>query len=128
MPRAGRFGGWGEDKDMTLQHLMEVCGLEGVSVPDAQATVAAAYTSDLLSDVMAHCPDGAVLITVQNHKNTVAVCTLVGSPAILIVHNREVPADMSEVAQREGVALLRTADDQFTASCKIGAAFKASAS
>jgi len=107
---------------MTLQQVMDTCGIEGVFVPDAQAAVTAAYTSDLLSDVMAHCPDGAVLITVQNHKNTVAVCTLVGAPAILVVHNREIPAEMSDVARREGVALLRTADDQFAASCKIAAA------
>ncbi len=113
---------------MTLQQLMDACGFEGVSVPDAQTAVLAAYTSDLLSDVMAHCPEGAVLITVQNHKNTVAVCTLVGAPAILVAHNREIPAEMSEVAQREGVALLRTPDDQFTASCKIGAALASSAS
>ena len=106
---------------MTLQKFIEACGLEGVVVPDAQASVTGAYTSDLLSDAMAHCPDGAVLVTVQNHKNSVAVCTLVGSPAILVVHSREIPEDMRAVAQREGVALLRTPDDQFTASCKIGA-------
>jgi len=108
---------------MTLQQLIDACGLEGVLVPDAQAAVTGAYTSDLLSDVMAHCPDGAVLITVQNHKNSVAVCTLVGSPAILVVHSRDIPEEMRSVAQREGVALLRTPDDQFTASCRLGAVF-----
>ncbi len=108
---------------MTLQQLIDACGLEGVLVPDAQASVTGAYTSDLLSDVMAHCPDGAVLITVQNHKNSVAVCTLVGSPAILVVHSRDIPEEMRSVAQREGVALLRTPDDQFTASCRLGTAF-----
>jgi len=105
---------------MQLQELIGRCGFEAVKMPDAQAEVTGAYTSDLLSDVMAHCPEGALLITVQNHKNTVAVCTLVGAPAILVVHRREIPEDMLEVAGREGVALLRTADDQFTASCKIG--------
>ena len=104
---------------MTLRQLIQACGWEAVQLPNPEAEVAAGYTSDLLSDVMAHCPDGAVLVTVQNHKNTVAVCTLVGAPAILIVHGREVPADMAEVAQREGVALLRTRDDQFASSCKI---------
>ena len=107
---------------MTLQHLIDTCGVEGVFVPDAHAAFAAAYTSDLLSDVMAHCPEESVLITVQNHKNSVAVCTLTGAVAILVVHNREIPEDMLAVARQEGVALLRTPDDQFTASCKIGAA------
>lgn len=107
---------------MTVRELIEACGLEGVLVPDALAEITGAYTSDLLSDVMAHCPDGAVLITVQNHKNTVAVCTLVGAPAILIVHGREIPDDMAAAAESEGVALLRAKDDQFAASCKIAKA------
>ncbi len=107
---------------MTLQQLIDTCGLEGVCVPDAGTAVTAAYTSDLLSDVMAHAPEGSVLITVQNHKNSVAVCTLTGSVAILVVHSREIPADMLAAAQQEGVALLRTPDDQFAASCRIGAA------
>jgi hypothetical protein len=107
---------------MTLQKLIDDCALEGVCVPDAQASVTAAYTSDLLSDVMAHCPEDAVLVTVQNHKNTVAVSTLVGAVAILIVHGREIPEDMLAAARQEGVALLRTPDNQFAASCRLGRA------
>jgi hypothetical protein len=108
---------------MTLERLIAACGWDPVLVPDPHAEVTGAYTSDLLSDVMAHCPDGAVLVTVQNHTNTVAVCTLVGAPAVLVVHRRDIPDDMREAAQREGVALLRTADDQFGASLKLGRAF-----
>jgi hypothetical protein len=107
---------------MTLARLAETCGWEPVLVPDPETEVSGAYTSDLLSDVMAHCPDGAVLVTVQNHTNTVAVCTLVGAPAVLVVHRRDIPDDMRAVAEREGIALLRTADDQYAASLKIGKA------
>ena len=57
---------------MMLQQLINACGLESVLVPEAQAPVTGAYTSDLLSDVIAHCPEGAVLITVQNHSATAA--------------------------------------------------------
>lgn len=107
---------------MKLRELMAACGCEGVVVPDPDVDVTGVYTSDLLSDVMAHCPDGAALVTVQNHKNTVAVCTLVGAPAIVLVHGREAPVDMREAAAREGVALLSTVDDQFRASCRLGRA------
>lgn len=105
---------------MKLKDMIAVCGLQPVLVPDAEAEIRSAYTSDLLSDVVAHCPEGAILITVQNHKNTVAVCTLTGAPAILVAHSREIPADMREAAEREGVALLHTPDNQFAASCRIG--------
>ena len=106
---------------MTLQALIDVCGFETVCVPDGQVPVMGAYTSDLLSDVMAHCPEAAVLITVQNHRNAVAVSTLVGAAAILIVHHRDIPEEMLDLARGEGVALLRTPENQFEASCRIGA-------
>ncbi len=109
---------------MTLEKLMGTCGWVPVLVPDPMADVSGAYASDLLSDVMAHCLEGAVLITVQNHTNTVAVCTLVGAPAILIVHDRDIPDEMRAAAAREGVALLRTPDDQFHAALKIGKALE----
>ena len=77
------------------------------------------YCGDLLSDVMAHCPEDSIFITVQNHKNSVAVATLVGAVAILVVHDREIPKDMLDAAQAEHVMLLRTGKDQFEASCLV---------
>jgi hypothetical protein len=105
---------------MKLKDIIDACGLEVVVLPDEDVEISAAYTSDLLSDVMGHCPDDSILITVQNHKNSVAVSTLVGAQAIAVVHNRIVPDDMKNIAAQEGVALLRSADDQFVLSCKIG--------
>lgn len=105
---------------MKLSELVSQAGLEVLTLPDGGVEVQNAYTSDLLSDVMGHCPEDSVLITVQNHKNTVAVSTLAGVLAILVVHNRPIPDDMLALASREGVALLRTTADQFTISCRIG--------
>ena len=106
---------------MKLKDIISACGLEAVVLPDDNVEITSGYTSDLLSDVMGHCPDDSILITVQNHKNSVAVSTLVGAQAIAVVHNRSVPDDMKNLAEQEGVALLRSTDDQFVLSCKIGA-------
>ena len=92
-------------------------------MPESDVEVTGGYTSDLLSDVMAHCPEGVILVSVQNHKNTVAVSTLVCAPAVLIVHNRPIPDDMLESARQEGVALLRSEEDQYTVSCRLGKLF-----
>lgn len=108
---------------MKLTEIAERCGWETVLLPDPDAGADTAYTSDLLSDVMAHCPAGAVLVTVQNHTNAVAVCTLVSAPAIAVAHGRPVPDDMLALARQERVALFRTPDDQFTASVKLGRIF-----
>jgi hypothetical protein len=78
-----------------------------------------AYTGDLLSDVMGHCCDESVLITIQNHLNTIAVCTLVGIEVVLICHDRPIPDDMLEAAKREGVAIISKSMSQFESSVAL---------
>jgi len=83
------------------------------------AEVKGAYTSDLLSDVMAHAKDGGALITIQAHKNTVAVASLVNVSVIIICNSRPLPDDMMEAAKDEGIAIIRTKENQFTVSGKL---------
>ena len=79
----------------------------------------AGYTSDLLSDVMGNAPEDSVLITIQAHKNTIAVASLAGIKAILICNNRPAPDDMLQAASDEEISVFRTRDSQFTASWKV---------
>jgi hypothetical protein len=74
------------------------------------------YTSDLLSDVMAHAEESSVLITIQAHRNTVAVASLVGIVAIIVCNNRPVEDDMLEAARNEGIAVFQTSENQFQTS------------
>ncbi|MBP5320658.1 MAG: hypothetical protein J6334_06695 [Kiritimatiellae bacterium] len=110
---------------MKLSDVVAACGFEAVWLPETEVEVTGGYTSDLLSDVMAHCPEGVILVSVQNHKNTVAVSTLVCAPAVLIVHGRPIPDDMLESAKQENVAILRSPEDQYTVSCRLGKLFGA---
>jgi serine kinase of HPr protein (carbohydrate metabolism regulator) len=86
------------------------------------ADLSGAYTSDLLSDVMANARDGGALITIQAHKNTVAVATLVNITAIIICKSRPLPQDMLDSARDEGIAVLLTKENQYTVSGKLYAA------
>jgi serine kinase of HPr protein (carbohydrate metabolism regulator) len=103
---------------MTLETLAQKT-LSTVIVDNPGAEISAAYSSDLLSDVMGHCGDESALITIQNHLNTIAVCTLVGVEAIVICHGRPIPPDMKEAAEREGVAILSSPLSQFAASVAL---------
>ena len=103
---------------MTLSELAnKVNGTIVVDKPDAK--INSAYASDLLSDVMGHFGDESVLITIQNHLNTIAVCTLDGIEAIVICHGRPVPDDMKAAAERESVAIVTTSLSQFEASVAL---------
>jgi hypothetical protein len=85
----------------------------------AKGEMTDAFTSDLLSDVMANAPADSVLITIQAHKNTVAVATLADVRAVIVCSGREIPEDMKEAARNEGIALLSTEDNQFRASIRV---------
>ena len=103
---------------MTLDEInTKVNGRIEVSVEDAAATCV--YCGDLLSDIMGHAGEDCALVTIQNHLNTIAVCTLVGCQVIVLCHNRPVPPDMAEAAKREGVAIIVTGLSQYAAALAI---------
>lgn len=104
---------------MKVSDLKDQLGYECLVSEGNDNALTGGYTSDLLSDVMGNAPEDSVLITIQAHKNTVAVASLAGISALLICNNRPAPGDMLEAATDEGVAVYRTKDDQFTASWKV---------
>lgn len=81
--------------------------------------ISTGYTSDLLSDVMANAAEDSALITIQAHKNTVAVSSLAGVSAIIICNNRPIPDDMLNAARNEGIAVFQTKLNQFQATSRI---------
>ena len=103
---------------MTTAEIAEKTG-GSIAVDKPGAVVNYAYASDLLSDVMGHCGDESVLITIQNHLNTIAVCTLVGCEVIVLCHSRPVPPDMAESAKDEGIAIITTPLSQYEAAMAL---------
>ena len=89
-----------------------------IAAPD-EAIAECGYTSDLLSDVMAHAKDNSILITIQSHKNSVAVAAMMDMPAIIICNNRPVPDDMINAARSERIGIYLTNNDQYTVSWKL---------
>ena len=103
---------------MTLSEICEKVGGR-VAVPVDGAAASCCYVGDLLSDVMGHAGEDCALVTIQNHLNTIAVCTLVGCAVIVLCHDRPVPPDMAEAAAREGVAIVVTPRSQFEAALDL---------
>lgn len=103
----------------TIQDIAQLEGYKVVIMPAPEAEITAAYTGDLLSDVMGNAPDESALITIQAHKNTVAVASLAGAKVIVICNGRAVPDDMVAAAESENIAIIATSDNQFTVSWKI---------
>ena len=104
---------------MTIREAAAALGAEICQGEFTDSDLTGAYTSDLLSDVMANAKEGGALITIQAHKNTVAVATLVNITVIVVCNSRPLPEDMLEAAKDEGIAVIRTRENQFTVSGKL---------
>jgi hypothetical protein len=104
---------------MTIREAARALGAEAVQDQFEDVRLNGAYTSDLLSDVMANAKEGGALITIQAHKNTVAVASLVNVPVIFICNSRPVPDDMTESAREEGIGIYRTHENQYSVSGKL---------
>ncbi len=96
-------------------------GLECMQTADVEIT--GGYTSDLLSDVMAHLKEGDALITIQAHKNTIAVASLTGASAVIFCHGRTVSADVIETAAKENIAVFVSANSQYETTCALAKCF-----
>lgn len=104
---------------MKLKKITQLSGYKELLENREYENFTGGYTSDLLSDVMGNAIADTVLITIQAHKNTIAVATLSDIRGIILCNGREAPEDMLKAAEDESIAIYQTDDDQFTASWKI---------
>ena len=66
-----------------------------------------------------------MLVTIQAHKNTVAVASVVDIPLIVLCNNRTIIDDMIETAAQSRIGLVRTALSQFEVSGRLWQALHA---
>lgn len=78
-------------------------GSEGLNRP-----VEGGYVSDLLSDVMGFGDSGDVWVTLQNHKNVMAIASLKDMAAIVLVKGIKPEEDTIEQSEEEGIPILGT--------------------
>ncbi|MGD1818141.1 MAG: iron-sulfur binding hydrogenase [Pleomorphochaeta sp.] len=107
---------------MKVSEIAQIEGFKTITLNNENQEVLTAYTGDLLSDVIANVDEDSVLITVQAHKNTIAVCSLSSMPAIVVCNGRSCPDDMVQAAIENEISIFATEDTQFLASVKIAKA------
>ena len=89
-------------QDIVSQLNLTVCsGQEGL-----QREVKGGYTSDLLSDVMGHAQEGDVWVTLQTHKNVMAIASLKEIAAIILVKGHLPEEDTLEESNNENIPIL----------------------
>jgi hypothetical protein len=110
---------------MTTKHIPNLIPVEILQGDFDDVEIRDIYTTDLLSDVLANGRDSTVLITIQAHKNTVAVATAVDISLIILCNNRPVIDDMIEAAADARIGVMRTSLNQFEVSGRLWQAMHA---
>jgi predicted transcriptional regulator len=92
---------------MTVSQLQKKIGLKALNgIHDKE--IAGAYVSDMLSDVMAGAKPGNIWVTIQIHKNIVAVANLVDVSAVIIAGGRVPQKDTLELAEKAKITVFST--------------------
>ncbi|OJV19573.1 MAG: serine kinase [Bacteroidetes bacterium 41-46] len=105
---------------MNVKEVAERLSLNVFSAPEGlDREVAGGYSSDLLSDVMGHAQEGQIWITLQTHKNIMAVASLKDLAAIILVKGFVPDQDTLELSAKEGIPVLGTKMQAFELSGKL---------
>lgn len=79
------------------------CGTAGIN-----REIKGGYTSDLLSDVMGNAQEGNLWITLQTHKNVMAIASLKELSAVILVKGYKPEEDTVTESEAEGIPILST--------------------
>ena len=89
-------------------------GNEGI-----ENNISGAYVSDLLSDVMGNSSEGQVWITLQTHKNIIAIASLKELAAIIVVNGNKPSADCIEQSNKDQIPVFSTEMKTFEIAGKL---------
>ena len=96
-------------KTMKVQELVEKLNLKVLSGANGlDREIDGCYISDLLSDVMGNAMEGNIWITLQTHKNVMAVASLKELACIILVKNLMPNDETIEQSNDEDLPILQT--------------------
>jgi predicted transcriptional regulator len=99
---------------MTVKEIAEQLNLNVYSGEKGlEAQVEGGYVSDLLSDVMGNANEGQIWITLQTHKNIMAIASLKDIAAIILVKGLQPNNDTLEFSEKENLPILGTELETF---------------
>ena len=105
---------------MKVRELVEKLNLKVVSGENGlDRDIDGCYVSDLLSDVMGNAEMGNVWVTLQTHKNVIAIASLKELACVVLVKGNQPDEDMLEQAKEEEIPVLGTAEQTFEVAGQI---------
>ena len=105
---------------MKVRELVEKLNLKVLSGENGlDRDIDGCYVSDLLSDVMGNAEMGNVWVTLQVHKNVMAIASLKELACVILVKGQTASEDTLEQSNEEGIPFLSTTMETFETAGKI---------
>ncbi len=105
---------------MKVTEIVEKLGLTVFSGHEGlDREVSGGYSSDLLSDVMGHAPSGSVWITLQTHRNVMAIASLRELAAVILTGGERPAEDTARQSNEEGIPVLGTVMPAFETAGRL---------
>ena len=105
---------------MKVQELVDKLGLKVLSGANGlNREIDGCYISDLLSDVMGNAMEGNIWITLQTHKNVMAVASLKEMSCIILVKNLVPNDETIEQSNDEDLPILQTSLPTYEIAGKV---------
>ena len=105
---------------MTVGDVVKELGLEVFSGADGlDREVTGGYVSDLLSDVMGNADAGEIWITLQTHKNVMAIASLKDLAGVILVSDHEPDDNTAQQSDEENIPVLGTSMSTFEITGKL---------
>lgn len=105
---------------MTVAELAKELNLKIISGSNGlYKPVIGGYVSDLLSDVMGSAIEGQVWVTLQTHKNVIAIASLKDLSAVILVKGLLPDADTINHSETEAIPILSTSEKTFEITGKL---------
>lgn len=105
---------------MNVRDIKQKLGLErAAGEKGMEREITGVYCGDLLSDVMANSKNGDIWLTIQSHKNVLAVAVLKEISAIILVNGHKPDEDTINKANEEAIPILLSSSSAFKIACAL---------
>lgn len=104
---------------MTVESFAEKFGYEVLCMPEPDREITGGYAGDLLSWVMGRLDEGSAWVTIMSNVNIVAVASLSDPSVIILSENVSADDGVTERALMQGINILKTSKDTFSACADI---------
>ncbi len=105
---------------MKVRELVDKLGLKVLSGENGlDREIDGCYVSDLLSDVMGNADSGNIWITLQTHKNVMAVASLKEMACIILVKNLAANEDTLNQSNEEEIPILQTSMSTYEVTGRV---------